>query len=436
MLTTLQNWFRGFKNEATEERQSREHLAWVPKKQMPSRPLSMPPVNEGMGSLMGEEFLPAGVIDPRLMYPLFRRLRDYVPDVSAGVWAWVRLCSTEPWYGLHGGTESQRNEAVRLLEDLDRRIYGLQTEQAWGVDALVQCYFLSIFTYGSFCGEVILDDSRRKIDRFVIIDPATIRFKLEQQSRSYLPYQIREDGSTIQLNPVSFFYQGLDVDGLSPYGRSPLMALPLVVKLQQQMIHDMAQAQHNAGYPTIHFRLKTPERDHRESSSQYHERLNREIQQIREEIGNKRADSNLVTYESIEVHYIGPSGQTRTWSESMQAIGEQVVSALHLAPFMIGRNWGTTESWGSAQYQLMTNNARTVQEGAKRLAEWLRNLELILQGCPLQVTQHFAPHHSMDMNHRAQSLQTMAQAMTNLVENRLVDLDEAKQKIMKMIQMI
>jgi len=167
----------------------------------------------------------------------------------------------------------------------------------------------------------------------------------------------------------------------------------------------------------------------REQPGTYNARLQEELEALRAEVHRRDADSNLITFDNVRVSYIGPDGYSHQWRESLQAIGEQVISALHLAPFMIGRNWGTTESWGTAQYQLLTNNARTVQEGAKRLAEWLRNLELTLQGSPLTVRHHFAPHHHLDADGRAQALQTTADTLVTLADKGLLDPAAARQRI-------
>jgi len=434
MLHTLRKWFGKEQVPGAKERNA---AAWLPKTAIPTSPKSRPFSIESF-SLWDEssDYLTPPGLDPRTLFPLFRALRDYIPDVSAGVWAWARLCATPQSYTLSGGTDSDQEWARQLLTELDRRIYGLKTERTWGVEALTNCFFHSIFTYGSFCGEVVLDERRTKIERFIVIDPATIRFKLNKEDRSHLPFQIQKDGSLVPLQPASFFYYGLDSDGLNPYGRSPLTALPLAVKIQQQMLRDMAKTQHNAGYPTIHFRITPSPRDRGESLSAYHERLERDMRGVREELRAKQADSNLITHDNIEVHYIGPDGRSQQWSESMQAVSEQVISALHLAPFMLGRNWGTTESWGAAQYQLITNNARSVQSGAKRLAEWLRNLELILHGCPVSVEHHFAPHHNIDATNRAQAFKTTAETLIALEEKGIIDPNDAKNRVDSLLRLL
>lgn len=434
MFQKIRKWLGG---EAEASPSRGKSFAWIPQNSFPSAPRSRPfPSDPWFLYNQNSDFLPPPGIDPRVLFPFLRRLRDYIPDVSAGVWAWVRLCSTPLSYALGSGGEADCARAREILDNLDRRIGGFQNERERGIDALAQQFFLSVFTYGAFCGEAVLDNRRRQIERFVVVDPATVRFRLNPATREYKACQIQADGSLVKLNPASFFYFGLDTDGLSPYGRSPLLALPLVIRIQQQMLNDMARAQHNAGYPTIHFRMATPESAPRESLNHFNERKQNELEKMRGEIFTRETDSNLVTYDNVEVRYLSPDGASRQWEESIHAIGEQVISALHLAPFMIGRNWGTTQSWGTAQYQLLTNNARTVQEGAKRLADWLRNLELILQGIPLNVTHQFAPHHHLDALDRARSLQISARTLLDLSEKGMIASETAKQRIEALLRFL
>ena len=151
-----------------------------------------------------------------------------------------------------------------------------------------------------------------------------------------------------------------------------------------------------------------------EHGNDYNQRLNHELEMIRNEIRRRETDSNLITLDNVEVRYVGPNGSSFHWSESLQAISEQVISALHMAPFMIGRNWGTTQTWGTAQYQLLTNNARSVQK-AKCPAEWLRNLELILQGFSSK-SYTTSLHHHIDSVDRACAFRTSASTFIELSE--------------------
>lgn len=365
--------------------------------QLPTRPLSRPLSAHGpLGYVSDPDLIPPPEPDPSVLFPVLRYLRDKIPDVSAGVWAWVRLCNTPQSTRLEGGGARDVNRAKEVLARLDSRINEFEHAKGQGMESLVAAYFLSIFTYGSFAGEVVLREDRRAIDKFYIIDPATVRFRRTRRDRHLIPYQLLPDGKTIRLTPGSFFYCGLDAEGDTPYGRSPLLALPLVARVQQQMIVDLARASHNAGFPTLHVKYDPREPRPGESPSTFNERIGREFAEIKDRLQDKKTDSNFITFDNIEVEYIGPSGARTRWMESLQAISEQVISALHLAPFMLGRNWGTTESWGTAQYQLLTNHAVTVQQSAKRMVEWLRNLELSLQGLSVVCHHEFRPHRRLD----------------------------------------
>lgn len=365
--------------------------------------------------------------DPCLLYPFFRYLRDYIPDVSAGVWAWVRLCATPQQVEYGGGSDGEVAEAKGIVGALDARIYEFDHMKHQGMDALVNAFFLSVFTYGAFAGEVVLKDDRSGIDRFYSIDPATVRFRRLRRSRRLAPHQVTGDGRDIRLNEASFFYYGLDADADNPYGRSPLLAVPFVARIQQQLLEDMGRAMHNAGWPTLHVRYRPPEREAGESFAQYQERVTGNYNSIREHLAEKQADSNYITCDNVEIEYLSAGGQAaQRWSLSLQAVSEQVISALHLAPFMLGRNWGTTETWGLAQYRLIVNNAVSVQRGAKRMCEWLRDLELALAGSRVRTRHHFEPHSTLSTLDAARARSLDAESALRLEERGIVSREEVR----------
>lgn len=420
----MKTLFRLFRREPlTEARGRQQPLATVPE---PGQGVGTFPratatsLTEPHGQFRYGEFVAHLYVEPAILYPFLRYLRDSIPDVSAGVWTWVRLCSTPQKVALSGGGEREIEHARKVVRLLDERIFEFDHMQKQGMDALVNCFFLSVFTYGCFAGEVVLKDDRSGIDKFFMIDPSTIRFKRYKTSRRLVPYQVTADGEVIRLRDASFFYYALDSDGDNPYGRSPLMSLPFVIKIQQQLIADMARATHNAGWPMLHVSYSPPKKEEGESLRSYQSRVRTNYQAIRDTMGQREADSNFVTLDNVQIKYLSPGNSTQKWSESLQAITEQVISGMHLAPFMIGRNWGTTQSWGIAQYRLMVNNAATVQRGAKRMCEWLRNLELALAGSGVKSEHHFESHGSLNDGDQAKAFESRAKSLLSLHEKGLV----------------
>jgi hypothetical protein len=366
---------------------------------------------------------------PERWHPFLRFVRDHIPDVAAGVWAWVRLCSTNRVLELIGGSESDRESARRMIASLEERLLESTFDHRPGFDGIAEQFFQAVFTVGSYAGEVVASPDRKSLARFSPIDPATVRFKQYPTSGRLVPYQLGEDGSLAPLNEASFFYFGLDADASSPYGRSPLSSLPFVLRLQQQLFEDMGKAAHNAGYPTLHVKYHAPQREPGENLADYQNRVQADFESISAAMKTRTPDSNFLTQNNIDIQYIGPSGQMLRWKETLETISEQVVAALHLAPFLIGRNYGTTQSWARAQYDLMVNNAASVQRAAARLVDWIANLELALEGSPVRAKCRFAPHNSWNDIDEARAQNIRVATLLKLRDSGLLTQDQVMAKV-------
>jgi hypothetical protein len=117
------------------------------------------------------------------------------------------------------------------------------------------------------------------------------------------------------------------------------------------------------------------------------------------------------------------------WRETLETISKQVVSALHLAPFLIGRNYGTTQSWARSQYDLMVNNAASVQRTAARLVEWMVNLELALKASPVRASCHFTPHTSWNDIDDARAQSIRLQSLLTMKEQGLLTQDQVLKRL-------
>ncbi len=366
---------------------------------------------------------------PERWHPFLRYLRDRIPDISAGVWAWVRLCSTKRTLDFSGGSVFDRERAEGVLRDLEERIDETNFDHRPGFDGIVEQFFQSVFTLGAYSGEVIAQQGRKGIARFFPVDPATIRFKRFPTSGRVTPHQIQHDGELAALKEESFFYFGLDTDPSNPYGRSPLMSLPLVVRLQQHLFEDMGKTAHNAGFPTLHVKYSAPDREPGESLSDYQDRVQQDFDSISTAMQTRSPESNFLTQDNVSIQYVGPSGQMLRWKETLETLSEQVVAGLHIAPMLIGRNYGTTQSWARAQYDLMVNNAASVQRAAARLVEWIGNLELAFHNLPVRVACKFAPHSAWNDIDEARAQSIRLGTLIKLKEEGLISDDQLISKL-------
>lgn len=309
---------------------------------------------------------------PFYMLRVYRFLRDAIPDISDAVWTWKRLCQTG--YDievLDASSELAQRRAERLLRQLDRRVNSGDR----GMDGLLDILYTSLFTYGAAAAEIVLSQSRESIHDVVPIDVWTVRFRRENGVLQ--PYQFR-DGQTVKLPRERFIYFGLDRDGTNPYGRSMLRCIPFVVKIQQRLIEDMAKATRNAGWSKLHVKYAPEARDKGESPEAYRSRVEGAFTQLREKLSGLQADQNLVTFDNVHVELLRGEQRSQVFYENLKAIEEQVITGMHLMPILLGRNYGTTETYGTAQFEIINRQVEAVNRSVKRMLERLYNFELAL----------------------------------------------------------
>lgn len=309
---------------------------------------------------------------PFFMLDVYRHLRDSIPDISDAVWTWKRLCQTG--YDIAVLDESSvvaKGRAERLLDGLNRRVNGGDR----GMDGLLDVFYTSLFTYGAAAMEIVLTPSRESIHDIVPIDVWTIRFRRE--AGKLQAYQLH-DGELIKLPMERFIYVGMDKDGTNPYGRSMLRSVPFLVKIQERLIEDMAKATHNAGWPKLHVSYAPDERVRGESPEAYSARIESTFDGLKDTLEGLEADQNLVTYDNVSVELVQGNQQAQIFYENHKAIEEQVITGMHLMPILMGRNYGTTETYGTAQFEIINRQVEGVNRSVKRILERIYNFEVAM----------------------------------------------------------
>jgi hypothetical protein len=336
-----------------------------------SRTLSMPEDAFGLRGAMAD-FVGLSNETPFFMLQVYRFLRDAIPDVSDAVWTWKRLCQTGFDVGIvEPSSETAERRALRLLKELDGRVNGGDG----GMEGLLEVFYTSLFTYGAAAFEIVLTQSRESIFDVVPVDVWTVRFRREKDGIQ--PYQIH-DGKEIPLPKDRFIYVGLDRDGTNPYGRSMLRSIPFVVKIQQRLIEDMAKATHNAGWAKLHVQYAPDGKRRGETQDAYESRVGKNFEQLRTSLNDLEADQNLVTYDNVAVDLIRGDQRSQVFYENHKAIEEQVITGTHLMPILLGRNYGTTETYGTAQFEIINRHVESVNRCVKTFIERLYNFELAL----------------------------------------------------------
>lgn len=332
-----------------------------------SRPSEGATLSQALG-----EFLALPGDTPFYMLSVYRFLRDSIPDVSDGIWTWKRLCQSGFDVDIRSASsELAKRRAERAIADLDAKVNSGDR----GMDGLLDIFYTSLFTYGAAAFEIVLTRSREQIADVIPVDVWTVRFRRE--GGRLQAYQ-EIGGEAIPLPMERFVYVGLDRDGTNPYGQSMLRTIPFVIKIQQRLIEDMAKATHNAGWPKLHVRYTPDERNRGESPEAYQARIDETFAAISTQLDGMNADQNVITYNNVEVSLIDGNRSSRIFYDNHKAIEEQVITGMHLMPILLGRNYGTTETYGTAQFEIINRHCRAVNRQVKRILERLYNFELAL----------------------------------------------------------
>jgi len=357
---------------------------------------------------------------------LYRYLRNTIPIVSTAVWSWVRLCSTPQSLEITG-SEAEINRARGILDDLDARILENPYQRGQGVARLTEAMFLELFTLGRFCGELVLLPDGSGIDYFRTLDPFRIHW--ERAGRWKAVYE-EEDGSERFLSRERTFYSTLGLDVSNPAGVEPLASVPFVLEIEQKLLEDMARSSHNAGTPRLQVKITPPKPFENENEEEYLARINAYFDQTVEQFSSLEADQNLFTWSDVEVTVIGgEKGRNFTWKINREQVLEDVIMALKLFPWVLGRSHGTTMNWVGAQYNLLMQEVDSIQASATALADWLRSTELKLRGCNAQAKHVFAPNQDPFLLERAQSEEIHFRTVDGMVEKGYLTKDEGKRRL-------
>ena len=370
-----------------------------------------------------DRFVPLPNETPFEMLRVYRFLRDAIPDISDAVWTWKRLCQTGfDVEILDPSSEVASQRAQRLIDDLNRRVNSGDR----GMDGLLDVFYASLFTYGAAAVEIVLSQSRESIWDVVPVDVWTIRFKRE--GGRLQAYQLH-DGEVIRLPMERFLYVGMDRDGTNPYGRSMLRSIPFVVKIQQRLFEDMAKATHNAGWAKLHVQYTPEERDRGEDPDRHHARMAGNLESLRKRLNGLEADQNLVTFDNVKVSMLGGNHHPHVFYENHKAIEEQVITGMHLMPILLGRNYGTTETYGTAQFEIVNRHVEAVNRSVKRLLERLYNFELALMWGEARAKVKMRSNRTVDVLKEAQARAKEIDNALRLHEAGLIPLEAAAERL-------
>jgi len=375
-------------------------------------------------------FSDAAMGDREFRVRLYRFLRDHIPILKSVIWTWTRLAAAPHRFEFVDGSTALQDRARQILAELDQRIYPHPTVRYGGFDALLVQFFNSLFTDGGTAGELVLNPAKTAIDKFYLIDTATIDFDPTPDGDWRIVQKV--DGRKIPLTTDSVFYYPLDADADSPHGKSMISAVGFVARVEQELIGDMRKAMRNAGYHRLHVKVRPPDKQPSESDDDYADRANTYFDHTVAMMRDFDVDDNPVTWDDVEITHIGPSSRVSSstnWYVNHKAMLEDIVAGCHLAPFMLGYSYGATHNWAQFKYEMVQRQIFSLQKVVSHFLEWIANIELVLQGVEITCRHLFDNRLDFGLVDKLQAEKLRTEILVTQMEKGLISLEDAQARL-------
>lgn len=309
------------------------------------------------------------------------------PDVSQSVWAFQRLCMQ----GINIEIKDLQGKALpeaELLFNQQCRSWNKLGED--GLDGIIDSLHKVGLLYNVMMVEVVVDkNGGNTFSGIYIIDPRTIEWKLEKRDGvdQWIPYQDQQ-GNKVDLTKGNVFWVVVNPSITSPNGPYLLESAVSAVDYKLQTIRDSSAVLRRQGYPYNVFSINK-ERvinslppSQRNDSKKVNDAIRNAVELASSVAVNREPTQDIIVTDDISVERnsnssAGSSIDTRAWFDTIDV---QMLNGCKTLGFLMNRNSGTTESWGTVQMKIITDMVRSFQNKSKRLIEDIGAIWLQLNG--------------------------------------------------------
>lgn len=310
------------------------------------------------------------------------------PDVSMAVWAFQRLC-------MQGIQIEITDLKGKRLTDAETA-FNLQCRN-WnrigndGLDGLIDNLHKVGLLYNIMMIEIVVDrkNTGNTFSGIYIIDPRTIEWKLEDRDgiEQWIPYQ-DQNGNKVDLTSGNIFWVIANPDISKPTGPYLLESAIPAVDYKLQTIKDSSAVLRRQGYP---YNIYTIDKERvinslptnmKNNKKEIKKAIQNAVEAAVQVAGSREPTQDIVVTDDITVERnsnssAGSSIDTRAW---FSEIDLQMLNGCKTLGFLMNRNSGSTESWGTVQMKLITEMVESFQNKSKRLIETVGAIWLQLNG--------------------------------------------------------
>ena len=322
---------------------------------------------------------------------LLKQLSKMDPDVSAGIWNFLRLLDS----GFKGiALDKNLEPSDKFQTKLDQMLFrmaGKSDFKNWdalrlNITQVANQMAKYILLRGAAGLEVVLGSDKR-LHKMIVIDPITISFK-QPTKGVFVPYQKNPlTGQEISLAIPTFFWGILDPDTDSPYETPPFLPAIQAVLFNISVMQDLQRIVKRVAFPRITVKIiEQTLRKYAPAHVQFDETLmSNWMNEQRSSIGNAlkglAPEDAAVFFDSIDVDMLETKNNASVdYKPLIQVIDQRVITGLKSMPTILGRQFGSSQTLGGVEALLYAKSVKCVQDVVISMLEKALTLSMQLEG--------------------------------------------------------
>jgi hypothetical protein len=348
-------------------------------------------------------------ISPRRLLEI---LADLSPEVSSALWSFLRLCNPG-WTATAMRPTGKLPSTGAHQKALDDFLAVLKARHG-SVDVLIGRLYLAAFLRGAFMAELVLDKSARMPLDLATPDPASARFRQEQDDDLGIVWQLGQwiGGQFVALDRETIRYVPVDPLPGRPEGRAIAAPALFPALFLLAMLHDLRRVVQQQGYPRIDLSIDLEKLaasmppDAASDPETFKSWVNAIIAEVQTVYASLEPSDAYIHADIIGVNRpVGTldSSSLGAVEPLIQSLERMLVRGLKTIPLLFGLDTAGSDTNASRSWEIHVAGIKAIQHLCEGLLEHLFTLALQAQGIPAVVQWRFAELRAAEMIRDAQA---------------------------------
>lgn len=338
---------------------------------------------------------------------------DLSPEVSKGVWDFLRLCNPG-WeckvLAPQTDADTEHAQGKAVVDEFIARL----VERHGSMDIVLNRLFLSAFARGAFAVELVFGRDRRTAYELATPDPDAFAFRRVEDPILRRRWQLGQyqGQEFVALEFPTIRYVPIDSWPGSPNGRAPISAALFGAIFLLGILHDVRRVVAQQGWPRLDLELQLEAiagslPDNIVNDPQEFKRhIEEAIKEIQTIYSNLEPDDTYIHTNVVKVNRpVGAvdANSLRGIDELIVKLRQLTVEGLKSIPLLHGLNDSVGEANANRQWEIHVAGVKSIQHLVESCLESLLRLALQAQGIQARVDWKFAELRAAEMLRDAQT---------------------------------